>query len=87
MITWNVKVRVNGGLHARPAALLVSRANRYASSITIIKDGKRANGKSLLNVMALGARNGDEVTLVIEGEDEAEAAADLRALFESNFAM
>ncbi len=87
MISFQAKVIVSGGLHARPAAVFVNHANRFSSSITVEKNGKQANGKSLLHVMSLGAREGDEITLHIEGNDEQSAAEELSALFENNFAV
>jgi phosphocarrier protein HPr len=49
-----------------------------------VKDDKQANGKSMLSVMGLGARNGDEITVQVEGADEAEAAAELETFFKEN---
>lgn len=63
------------GLHARPAAEFVKKAKSYSSDIKVIKDGKEANAKSSLNLMSLGAKQGDELTIRAEGEDE-EAAAE-----------
>lgn len=68
------------GLHARPAAEFVKAAKGYNSDIKVIKDGKEANAKSSLNLMSLGAKQGDNLTIRAEGEDEeaaAEALADL----------
>ena len=62
------------GLHARPAALFVKAANAQAVKITICKgDGPPVDARSMLRVLALGARNGDTVVLEAEGEG-AEAA-------------
>lgn len=63
------------GLHARPAAEFVKKSKSYSSDIKVIKDGKEANAKSSLNLMSLGAKQGDELTIRAEGEDE-EAAAE-----------
>ncbi len=72
------------GIHARPAGILVKKTQPYASEVTLIKDDKQANGKSMLSVMGLGARNGDEITVQVEGADEADAAAELEAFFKEN---
>lgn len=61
------------GLHARPAAQFVSTAKQFASEIMVVKDGQEARAKSSLKLMALGAKQGDEVVIRAEGED-AEAA-------------
>jgi phosphocarrier protein HPr len=72
------------GIHARPAGILVKKAQPYASEITLVKEDKQANGKSMLSVMGLGARNGDEITVQVEGADEADAAVELEAFFKEN---
>lgn len=72
------------GIHARPAGILVKKTQLYASEITLVKGDKQANGKSMLSVMGLGARNGDEITVQAEGADEADAIAELEAFFKEN---
>ena len=82
-------VRNEVGLHARPAAIFVQCAGKFRSRITIrnVKGGGQpVNAKSILHVLTLGVGQGDEVELLIEGEDEANAAATLRQLFVSDFA-
>lgn len=71
------------GLHARPAALFVQTANRFQSNITVSCRGKEGNAKSILAVLALGARQGDEVVIRAEGPDACEAISTLQALIES----
>jgi phosphocarrier protein HPr len=62
------------GLHARPAALFVQAAARQR--VTIAKDGKPpVDAKSILAVLGMDVRGGEEVTLAAEGEG-AEAALD-----------
>jgi phosphocarrier protein HPr len=64
------------GLHARPAALFVQAAARQPVKVTIAKDGKPpADAKSILAVLGLDVRGGEEVTLAAEGHG-AEAALD-----------
>ncbi|CCJ33193.1 HPr family phosphocarrier protein [Caloramator australicus] len=65
-----VKVNNPTGLHARPASLLVKEASKFKSSIFLTKNNKDFNAKSIINVMAMGAVNGDEIILKVEGEDE-----------------
>lgn len=72
------------GIHARPAGLLVKKTQPYASEISLIKDGKTGNGKSMLSVMGLGAKNGEVVTVQAEGPDEDTAIAELKEFFEAN---
>ncbi len=73
------------GLHARPAAMFVQKANKFTSSILIEKDGKEINAKSIVSVLAAGIGSGAKVTLVIDGEDEKAAEKDLVQLVEDNF--
>jgi phosphocarrier protein len=62
------------GLHARPAALFVKAAAQQPVSITIRKgEGAPVDARSILRVLALGAKNGDTVILEAEGEGAAEA--------------
>lgn len=73
------------GIHARPAGLLVKEVKKHVSTITIVnKDGKAADAKKLLALMGLGIRQGDEVTVKVEGDDEADAAAAIEAFLKAN---
>ncbi|EJL46776.1 phosphotransferase system HPr (HPr) family protein [Brevibacillus sp. CF112] len=87
MVRFSVEITVSGGLHARPASVLVNLLNQYRSSVKMFYNDKQANGKSILSVMALGVKTGDEMTFEVEGVDEQEAATALRSLFERNFAI
>ena len=80
-----VKVKVVNptGLHARPASLLVKEAAKYKSSITLTKNGKDYNVKSIMSVMAMGAAMGEELVLKVNGEDEDVAATTIKNLIES----
>jgi len=80
------KVVINDpiGLHARPAGLLVKQAAEFKSKITISGNGKSADGKRLIMLMALGIRQGMEVTCRIEGEDEEAAAQAMQKFFKEN---
>ena len=73
------------GLHARAAAKLVQLSAGFASQITISKDDKSANAKSIMKVMMLAASRGSLVTLETEGSDEVEAMQALVALIEDGF--
>jgi phosphoenolpyruvate---glycerone phosphotransferase subunit DhaM len=67
------------GLHARPAAELVKLAGRFAARIQV--NGRDA--RSLLGVLALGLRKGDQVRIEADGPDAAEAVDAVRDLLES----
>jgi phosphocarrier protein HPr len=64
-------------LHARPAATFVKTALRFKSRTTVALDGKIADAKSILAVLALGAVGGTELRLTAEGEDAPDALAAL----------
>ncbi|MBQ9783595.1 MAG: HPr family phosphocarrier protein [Clostridia bacterium] len=72
------------GLHARPAGLLVRKAQEFSSDITLSCNGKSANLKKLLAVMGLGVRQGDTVTVTVEGAQEKEHADALHSFFKEH---
>ncbi|MEW6522719.1 MAG: HPr family phosphocarrier protein [Bacillota bacterium] len=61
------------GLHARPAANLVKEAMKYPAKIRIEAGDRKADAKSILQVLALGVKKDTTVTLVAEGERAEEA--------------
>ncbi len=71
------------GLHARPAAIFVKKANEFTSEIEIKKENKTANAKSIINVMSLGAIKGSNLTIQAKGDDENEAVESLVELLDS----
>jgi phosphocarrier protein len=81
--TFTIRNRL--GLHARAAALLVKTANRFASEVTLEKDGLEVNGKSIMGILMLAASKGSRITLRVEGKDSAEAIQTLSQLFEDKF--
>lgn len=82
-----VKIVVNHkvGLHARPAAVFVKAANKFASDIQVTKEDRTINAKSILSVLTLGVNQGTEITIHAEGEDADAALQELVALIEDNF--
>ena len=67
------------GLHARPAKVLVNLAKQFKSSITLHHGGKRANAKSMVSVLTLGAVRGSNITVQVDGVDEEKAIAEIEA--------
>ena len=61
------------GIHARPAGELIKAVKDFASKITITKDGKVADAKSIFSVMGLAVKQGQEIVITAEGDDEEEA--------------
>ena len=72
------------GIHARPAGLLVNLAKAAASSITVSKGDKSAEMKKLMKLMSLGIKQGDEITIQVEGDDEAACAEMLEKFLKEN---
>lgn len=65
-------------LHARPAADFVRTAMGFAASVQVAANGREADAKSLLTVLALGAKGGTELRLTATGDDAAAALDALR---------
>ena len=75
MITKDVTVRCESGLHNRQATYFVQKANEFNSNIWLESGSRKMNAKSLLGMMSLGIVTGTTVTLTADGAD-AEAAID-----------
>jgi phosphocarrier protein len=73
------------GVHARPAALFVKTANRFACNILVTKDGEQVNGKSIMGLMMLAAGPGSTLTVDCEGEDCQAALDEIDALIKRKF--
>lgn len=80
-----VKLQNKTGLHARPASLFVKEALKYLSDVKLVKDSKEYNAKSIMAVLSMGAMEGDELTIIADGNDEREAVESLKGLVHSNF--
>ncbi|KAA9150261.1 HPr family phosphocarrier protein [Amycolatopsis acidicola] len=73
------------GLHARPAALFVKAAAAQPVPVTIgLGDGAPVDARSLLSVMGLGAKGGDEVVLHAEGPEAETVLAELATVITTN---
>lgn len=85
MQTRTLVVHNKVGLHARPAALFVQAAMAHQSKITVTKDGKNGNAKSILGILALCVNQDDMITIQADGPDEIAALKALTELIENNF--
>lgn len=83
----NVVVESKCGLHARPASMVVSTANKFSSNITLKKNDRAANAKSIMGVLSIAAARGDELEVIVEGQDEAEAITALGNLFKNQLSQ
>ena len=85
MQTKELKIINPLGLHARAAAKLVQLSAGFASEISLTKDDKQANAKSIMKVMMLAAARGSLVRIEVTGDDELEAMAAVSTLIEDGF--
>ena len=85
MVTKEVVINNQVGLHARPATFFIQKANEFKSSIWIEKEDRRVNAKSLLGVLSLGIVKSTAVNLIADGADEATAVDTLSELIASDF--
>ncbi len=85
MVSKEVTIKNNVGLHARPATFFIQKANSYKSSIWVEKEDRRVNAKSLLGVLSLGIVKGMTITLHADGADEDEAVEGLATLIDTGF--
>lgn len=67
------------GFHARPAGAFVKKVKDCPCKVTIGKDGKQADAGKMFGLMSLGIKGGETIVITVEGENEMEAAADLKA--------
>jgi phosphocarrier protein HPr len=72
------------GIHARPAGLLVKTASQFESAVTIEKDGKQADAKRIFAVMGLAAKQGQQLTVKVDGADEDTAASEIERFLKEN---
>jgi len=73
------------GLHARAAAKFVECTSRYESSFLVRKDGREVDGKSIMSVMMLAASKGTSIEIQVEGPDQEQALAGIKALILNKF--
>lgn len=80
-----VKLLNKYGLHQRPAMKVIETSGRFKSEIHLIKDGRRCNAKSIIEVIMLAAECGETLGLETNGPDEEEASRAMQDLFAGKF--
>lgn len=85
MVEGSFTIKNRLGLHARPAAMFVKKANEFSSEVWVEKDGIRVNGKSIMGLLMLACPLGSSIKLQIEGTDEENALKELGKLIEEGF--
>lgn len=73
------------GIHARPAAMVVKAASRFASEIFVEKDGETVNGKSIMGLLMLAAGPGSKIRVRADGLDCLKAIEEIEKLLSSKF--
>ena len=85
MITRDLQVLNKLGLHARAAAKVVFIANKFASDITLVKDNKQADARSIMKILMLSASKDSIINITIDGNDEIQAMNSIEKLFKNKF--
>ena len=84
MSEMSIKIQLNGGLEARPVAMLVQVASQHESSVYIESEGKKVNAKSIMGMMSLALDTGESVTVIADGKDEQEAVQNIEEYLSGN---
>lgn len=71
------------GLHARPASIFIRAAVKFPCDITVEKNGRSYNAKSIMSVLSMSASNGDELIIRASGDSEEEAVKSLVEVIEN----
>ena len=85
MIKATARISNKLGLHARASAKLSKLAGTFRSDVSLTRNGRRVNAKSIMGVMMLAAGLGSEIEIEIAGEDETAAMAALTTLIDDKF--
>ena len=83
MVSAKTKVINPQGMHMRPAQVFVNEMGKFKSDVTILCSGKTINAKSIMNLMASCIKQGAEIEIQCEGEQEQEALAKAVALVDA----
>ena len=84
MVSREITIQNQVGLHSRPATFFIQKANEFQSGIWIEKNERKVNAKSLLGVLSLGITRGMTINIIADGEDEGVAVDALCELITSN---
>ena len=85
MLEFEAKVDNKIGMHLRAAGEFVKVATQFESEVFVTKDGRKANGKSILGLASLAIESGAIITIQVEGDDEADAREALEELIDAKF--
>ena len=85
MITKEFTISNTLGLHVRASDKLVECASKFISDVKMIFKNEQIDCKRILQVISLGAKQGDKIAIVITGQDAKQAIVALSELIESGF--
>lgn len=87
MIEKEFKITNKLGLHARPLALFVQRAQKYSAEIRVKKESQQeeVDGRSILGLLTLGAQQGSKIFVIVDGQDEEKLIEEIAELFSNKF--
>lgn len=83
MASRSVQIDWGEGVEMKSIAMLIQKASAFSSMIHIMKDGRKANAKSLLGMMSLGIEDGSDIEILAEGPDADEAVEAIAEFFEN----
>lgn len=72
------------GIHARPAGMLAKAAATVKSTVILDNGAKKADARRLMAIMSMAVKNGQTVTVTVEGEDEDTAVVVMEEFFKTN---
>jgi phosphotransferase system HPr (HPr) family protein len=84
-VTRVIVIRNSQGLHARPADMFARLTRRFESRIELVRDERRVEASSVIDLLTLGAVQGTQLVLEAEGPDAEQAVEALAQLVESGF--
>ena len=79
----HVTIKNRSGIHARPASIFVDLASKFSGTVTLIKNEKRYNGKSIMSIMSMALRENDTLEILVEGEGAEGLEEKLKAILEA----
>lgn len=79
-----ITVGLEQGLEARPIAMFVQIASKYASSVYVELADKKVNAKSIMGMMSLSLQKGEKLNVVVDGDDESEALCEVEKFLSGN---
>ena len=83
MVSKNIILALKDGLHARPASEIIQHLKNYKSNVKMQYGERTANCKSIISLLALGAKANSEIEVIVEGENENEELASFVAFLKN----